>query len=301
MRLGAHESIAGGVYRAFDRAASVGCDAVQIFVKPNRAWAAPHLADEDIHRFWVRAEETQISPVVAHTSYLLNLASPKDDLWQRSIDTLVLELDRCHRLGVPWLVLHPGAHVGTGEEAGLARVARGLGEVHERTEGLNAAVLLETMTGMGTKLGYRFEQLAWLREETPGGERLGVCLDTCHVFAAGYELRTAEGYTSTMEAFDSVIGLEHLKAIHLNDCKAKLGERRDRHEHIGKGHIGLAGFRRFVNDPQLAHVPGLLETPKSDDLHEDKENLAVLRGLIQSTPSGQHQTTRESQMDGVRP
>ena len=279
MRLGAHESIAGGIYKAFDRAASVGCEAVQIFVKPNRAWAAPALSDDDVHRFRVRAAETGIRPVVGHTSYLLNLASPKDDLWQRSIDTLVFELDRCHRLGVPWLVLHPGAHVGSGEEAGLTRMAHGLGEVLRRTEDLETQVLLETTAGMGTKLGYRFEHLAWLREETSGGERLGVCLDTCHVFAAGYELRTAEGYRSTMDAFDAVIGLEHLKAIHLNDCKAALGGRRDRHEHIGKGHIGLAGFRRVVNDPRLAHLPGLLETPKSDDLHEDEDNLAVLRRL----------------------
>jgi deoxyribonuclease-4 len=279
VRLGAHESIAGGIYKAFDRAASVGCDTLQIFVKPNRAWAAPPLGDEDVQRFRLRAAATGIGPVVAHTSYLLNLASPRDDLWQRSIDTLVLELDRCHRLGVPWLVLHPGAHVGSGEEAGLARMARGLGEVHRRTEDLDAQVLLETTAGMGTKLGYRFEHLAWLRDETPGGERMGVCLDTCHVFAAGYELRTAEGYASTMEAFDAVIGLEHLKAVHLNDCKAELGGQKDRHDHIGKGHIGLAGFRHVVNDPRLAHLPGLLETPKSDDLHEDRENLAVLRGL----------------------
>ena len=285
MRLGAHESIAGGIYKAFDRAASVGCDAVQIFVKPNRAWAAPPLSDEDIRQFRVRAAESGIRPVVAHTSYLLNLASPRDDLWRRSIDTLVLELDRCHRLGAPWLVLHPGAHVGSGEEAGLARMARGLGEVHQRTEDLDARVLLETTAGMGTKLGYRFEHLAWLRDETPGGERMGVCLDTCHVFAAGYELRTREGYGATMEAFDAVIGVEHLKAVHLNDCKAGLGEKKDRHEHIGKGHIGLAGFRHLVNDPRLAHLPGLLETPKSDDLHEDIENLAVLRGLVE--PPGQ--------------
>ena len=284
MRLGAHESIAGGIYKAFDRAASVGCEAVQIFVKPNRAWAAPTLLDEDVQRFQIRAAETGIRPVVAHTSYLLNLASPEEDLWQRSIDTLILELERCHRLGVRWLVLHPGAHVGSGEEAGLARVARGLGEVHRRTEHLDAGVLLETMAGMGTKLGYRFEQLGWLREETPDGERLGVCLDTCHVFAAGYELRTAEGYASTTEAFDAIIGLEHLKAIHLNDCRAGLGDRKDRHAHIGQGEIGLAGFRYLVNDPRLAHLPGLLETPKSDDLHEDRENLAVLRGLIASAP-----------------
>ena len=280
MRLGAHESAAGGMHKAFDRAVSVGCDALQIFVKPNRAWAAPPLLENDVNLFQERARETGIGPVLAHTSYLINLASPRDDLWRRSVDTLVIELERCDRLGIPWLVLHPGAHVGTGEEVGLARIASGLGEVHRETHRLGTRLLLETMAGMGTKLGHRFEHLAWLRKSSPGGERLGVCLDTCHVFAAGYELRTSHGYRATMEAFDRTIGLEHLKAVHLNDSKFDVGSQKDRHEHIGKGHIGLAGFRRILNDPRLAHLPGLLETPKSDDLHEDRENLAVLRGLI---------------------
>jgi deoxyribonuclease-4 len=279
VRLGAHESIAGGIYRAFDRAQSVGCDAVQIFVRPNRSWAVPPLTREDVALFRAAAAETAIGPVVAHSSYLLNLASPKDDLWRRSIDTLIVELERCEALGVRWLVLHPGAHVGTGEEAGLSRMAQALGDVHSATVGIRSGVLLETTAGQGTRLGYRFEHLAWLLDHTVDGERLGICLDTCHVFAAGYELRTPEGYAGTMEAFDRVIGLDRLKAIHLNDSKGKLRSRRDRHEHIGKGHIGLAGFRHVLNDPRMEGLPGLLETPKSDDLHEDRENLAVLRAL----------------------
>jgi deoxyribonuclease IV len=281
MRLGAHESIAGGLHKAFDRAQSVGCDAVQIFVKPNRAWAVKPLTEEDVARFKAKAEETAIQPVVGHASYLLNLASPKDDLWKKSCDTLVIELERCEALGVGWLVLHPGSHVGSGEEAGLARVARGLGEVHAATPGLRAQILLENTAGQGTNLGYSFEHLAWLIEQTPEGERLGVCFDTCHAFAAGYELRTSEGYGATLETFDSVVGLERLKAIHLNDCKGDLGSRKDRHEHIGKGFIGLGGFRHVLNDPRLTDLPGLLETPKGDDLHEDRENLAVLRSLIE--------------------
>jgi len=285
MRLGAHESIAGGIYKAFDRAISVGCDALQIFVKPNRVWAAPPLTDRDVELFRARAEETGIWPVVGHTSYLLNLASPRDDLWRKSIDTLVLELQRCDRLGVPWLVLHPGAHVGSGEAAGLDRMAHALGTVHRRTQGLSTHLLLETTAGMGTQLGYRFEHLAWLREASPGGEQLGVCLDTCHVFAAGYELRTARGYRATMDTLDSTVGLAHLKVIHLNDSKFELGDRKDRHEHIGQGCIGLAGFRQILNDPRLAALPGLLETPKSDDLHEDRRNLKVLRGLIDASDS----------------
>jgi deoxyribonuclease-4 len=279
MRLGAHESIAGGLYKAFDRARSVGCDALQIFVKSNRSWAVKPLTDEDIARFKDKAEETGIQPVVAHTSYLLNLASPDETLWKRSRDTLIIELERCEALGVGWLVLHPGSHVGTGEEAGLQRVAQGLGEVHAATPGFRARILLETTAGQGTNLGYRFEQLAWVLEHTPQGERLGICLDTCHVFAAGYELRTSEGYAATMEAFDRIVGLERLLALHLNDSKGDLGSRKDRHAHIGEGYIGLEGFRHVINDPRLAHLPGLLETPKSNDLHEDRENLAVLRSL----------------------
>ena len=279
MRLGAHESIAGGLYRAFDRAQSVGCETVQIFVKSNRSWAVKSLTEEEIARFKERAAETGIHPVVAHTSYLLNLGTPDEKLWHRSLETLIIELERCEALEVPYLVLHPGSHVGTGEEAGLARVAEALGKVHAATPGFRAQILLETTAGQGTNLGYRFEHLAWLLENTPQGERLGVCLDTCHVFAAGYELRTEEGYEATMAAFDRTVGLKRLKAVHLNDSKGDLGSHKDRHEHIGKGHIGLEGFRNVLNDPRLAGLPGLLETPKSDDLHEDAENLAVLRSL----------------------
>ncbi len=284
MRLGAHESIAGGMHKAFRRAASVGCEAVQIFVKPNRSWAVPALSEEDVALFRAEAKATAIRPVVAHTSYLLNLASPKDDLWHKSIETLIIELERCDRLGVPWLVLHPGAHVGSGEGAGLTRMARALGEVHQAVRSSQTRILLETTAGQGTKLGYCFEHLAWLLERTPEGERLGICLDTCHVFAAGYELRTPKGYVATMGSFDRVIGLERLKALHLNDSKGELGSRKDRHEHIGKGQIGLEGFRHMLNDPQLRSLPGLLETPKSDDLHEDEENLTVLRGLMEAQP-----------------
>jgi deoxyribonuclease-4 len=280
VRLGAHESIAGGLYKAFDRARSVGCETVQIFVKPNRAWAVKPLTEEDVTRFEAKAKETGIWPVVGHASYLLNLSTPDEALWTKSRDVLLVELERCEALGLPYLVLHPGSHVGAGEPAGLARVAQALGEVHAATPDFRVQVLLETTAGQGSGLGYSFEHLAWLMERAPEGERLGVCFDTCHVFAAGYELRTPEGYAATMNNFDRVIGLKRLKAIHLSDSKGDLGSRKDRHEHIGKGHIGLQGFRHVLNDPRLAGLLGLLETPKSADLHEDRENLAVLRGLV---------------------
>lgn len=280
MRLGAHESIAGGLHLAFDRARMVGCDSVQLFVKSNRAWAVKPLTEEDVRLFKEKAAETGIHLAVGHASYLLNPAAPDEDLWRRSLDTLVIELERCEALDIPYLVLHPGSHMGAGEEEGLRRVARALGEVHAATRGFRARILLETTAGQGTNLGYRFEQLAWLIENTPEGERLGVCLDTCHAFSAGYELRTREGYEATLQEFDRIIGFSRLLAVHLNDSKNGLGSRVDRHEHIGKGVLGLETFRMVVNDLRLAALPGLLETPKSDDLHEDIENLAILRSLM---------------------
>ena len=280
LRLGAHESIAGGVYRAFERACSVGCDSVQIFVKSNRSWAAKPLTATDIAHFKAEAERTGIHPVVGHASYLLNLGSPDPALWARSRDALVIELERCEALAVPYLVIHPGSHMGEGEEAGLQRVAQALGEVHRATAGYRTQILLETSAGQGSALGHTFWHLRWLLDETPEGDRLGVCVDTCHVFAAGYDLRTPDAYASTMESFDSVVGLARLKAVHLNDSRYGLGSRRDRHEHIGQGCIGLEGFRNVVNDQRLSGLPGLLETDKSPDLHEDAENLAALRALI---------------------
>jgi deoxyribonuclease-4 len=282
MRLGAHESISGGVHRAIERAQSVGCDAVQLFVKANRVWAAKPLTDDGIAQFRRVIAETGIHPQVGHASYLLNLASPDDELWAKSRDTLLVEMQRCEALGLLGLVLHPGSHKGAGEEEGLKRIAKALGEIHGATPGFRAQILLETTSGGGNSVGSRFGQLSWLLEKTPHGGRLGVCLDTCHVFTAGYEMRTPAGYEQTIEEFERVIGLEQLKVIHLNDSKGELGSHRDRHEHIGEGHIGLEGFRSLVNDPRLAAVPGLLETPKGDDLREDRMNLAALRSLIEA-------------------
>jgi deoxyribonuclease-4 len=280
LRLGAHESIAGGLPKALDRAESVGCDSLQIFVKSNRNWAVRELAEQEIALFKARQQETGIHPVVAHASYLLNLASPDEELWTRSRNMLITELERCEVLGIPYLVLHPGSHVQSGVEAGLAKVARGLDKAHQATPGFDVQILLETTAGQGTNLGSRFEELAWLMDKTPSGDRLGACFDTCHVFAAGYELRTEQGYGETMDRFDSLVGLGRLKALHFNDCTEPLGSHRDRHAHIGEGEIGLDGFRFILNDPRLDGRPGLLETPKGDDLSEDRMNLATLRSLV---------------------
>jgi deoxyribonuclease-4 len=285
MRLGAHESIAGGLVNAFDRGHTATCEAIQIFTKSNRQWKAKPLSEEEVAAWRERqaAEEEAggIFPVVAHTSYLINVASPKEDVWLKSVDALKIEVERCEMLGIPYLALHPGSHLKAGEEAGLANVARALSQLHAETPGVETMICLEQMAGQGTNLGTTFEQLAWLLDHTDQGERLGICLDSCHLYAAGYDVRTPEGYAETIDDLDRIVGLERLKVVHLNDSLHELGSRRDRHTHIGEGTIGLEGFRNFVNDPRLSDLPGLLETDKSDDLHEDIENLARLRSLIE--------------------
>ena len=278
-------SAAGGIYRAFGRARSIGCETAQVFVKPNRSWKVKRLSAEDVSRFQAASRPAQTSgqdirPVVAHASYLLNLGSPDRALWERSRDMLIVELERCEALGIPWLVLHPGSHRGTGEDAGVDRISNGLSEVHNATRGFCPRILIETTAGHTNSVGHRFEQIARLIDSSHQGERLGVCFDTCHVFAAGYDLRTPSGYEATIAALDATVGLEQVKVIHLNDSRGELGCHKDRHEHIGKGQIGLAGFWNVLHDERLATLPGILETPKSADLHEDVDNLATMRRLM---------------------
>lgn len=282
MWFGAHMSIAGGVDKAIDRAETAGCDTVQIFTKNNNQWKARPIAPESAERFTERIEEVGIREVVAHNSYLINMASAKDDLWEKSVDAMRIELERCEFLGVPYLVSHPGSHVGAGEEFGIQRIADALNRLHNDLPGYRVMTLLEITAGQGSALGYRFEQLAEIRARVTEPERVGFCFDTCHAFAAGYELRTPEGYAETMAAFDEILGLENLKVFHLNDSKRELGSRVDRHDHIGDGFIGLEGFRHLVNDPRFADHAGILETPKSEDLHEDVENLRRLRELVEA-------------------
>jgi deoxyribonuclease-4 len=219
--------------------------------------------------------------VVSHASYLINLASSDDALWRKSIDAFVDELERAEALGLLGVVLHPGSPKHDGEAYGIQRIARALDICHERTAGFKTLTLLETTAGTGSHLGYRFEQLGAMRAAVAQPRRIAICFDTCHVLAAGYEIRTPEGYAQTMEAFDEHIGLDLLRCFHFNDSKFDLGSRKDRHEHIGKGFIGLDGFRNIINDARFQQVPMILETPKSKDLHEDVENLAVLRSLVE--------------------
>jgi len=222
---------------------------------------------------------------VAHDSYLINMCSGNPVLWKRSVDAMAEEMERCDALGIPALVAHPGAHGGDGEEAGLERLVRALDLLAERLPHARVRILLETTAGQGTALGHRFEHLRHVLERVRRPERVGVCLDTCHVFAAGYDLRTAAAYAQTLAEFDRVVGLARLGAVHLNDSKKDLGSRVDRHEHIGKGCLGLEAFRCLLNDPRLRGLPMVLETPKGDDLREDVENLERLRALLPGAPA----------------
>ena len=280
--LGAHMSIAGGLDKAVGRGLSVGCTALQIFTKNASQWKAKPLAEADIAKFKATVEESPIDAgaIVAHDSYLINLGSPEEAKWLQSVEAFADELRRCDQLGVPYLVTHPGAHMGSGEEASLKKVAEGLERAIGESE--RTMVLLETTAGQGTTLGYRFDHLARLLELVPPevADRVGVCLDTCHVFVAGYDLSTPEGYEATWEEFSRLVGLDHLKVLHVNDAKKPLGSKVDRHDHLGKGFIGETGFRLLMNDARLHGRPFLLETPKGDDCAEDKENMDFLRGLI---------------------
>jgi deoxyribonuclease-4 len=278
--LGAHMSIAGGVFNAFLHGKSVGCNTIQIFVKSNNQWRAKPLSDEEVEKYHHLQKETGINPVVAHDSYLINAASQDQALFAKSRDALKIELERCQALKIPYLVMHPGSHLGAGESVGLATIARAINEIFEDLEDKGTKIALEATAGQGSNLGYRFEHLAEIIGQVKQQKRMAVCLDTCHVFAAGYDIRTAEGYKNVMAEFDRIIGLPRLAAIHFNDSKKGLGSRVDRHEHIGKGELGKEALGFFLNDARLARVPKILETPKGPDLAEDKMNLKVLRSLI---------------------
>ena len=283
LRLGAHMSIAGGLDKAPLRGQKVGCDTIQVFTKSNRQWHAKALTDREVEAFKANLAATGIGPVVAHDCYLINLATPRRLVWRKSVSAFRVELERAERLGIPYLVTHPGSHGGAGEAEGIHRVAEALNVLHAALLGHRVQVLLEATAGQGTSLGYRFEHLAAILAEVERRDRVGICLDTCHVFAAGYDLRTREGYRNTWRDFAACLGLDRLKAIHLNDSKADLGSRVDRHEHIGKGRLGLTPFRRLVNDPHLRCLPMILETPKDNDfITADRRNLARLRRLLKA-------------------
>jgi len=278
-RLGAHMSIAGGVDRAVDRAVYAGCEVLQVFTASANQWQGKPLTDDVVERFREKRSAAGALPVLSHDSYLINCASPDEALWGRSVTALGEELERCARLGIERLVMHPGAHMGAGEEAGLDRIARALDRVLARPETAGVTILLENTAGQGSALGHRFAQLAAIIARSSFAARLGVCIDTQHAFAAGYDLCSADGWEQTWEEFDRQLGLPRLRALHLNDSKRPRGARIDRHEHIGLGLLGAAAFVRVMNDPRLDGLPASLETEKTEDGCEDEQNLAVLRHL----------------------
>jgi deoxyribonuclease-4 len=275
---GAHMSIAGGYEKALLAAQAHQCRAVQLFTKSSNQWKAKELTAEEIRTFRRTLRQTRLRQTLAHDCYLINLASPDEALYRRSLEAFVVEVQRAEVLGLRYLVTHPGSPTDGDEQAGLARVARSLDEVHRRCPGFRVQILLETTAGQGNSLGHRFEHLARIRELIAEPERLGVCLDTCHVFAAGYALAPAKEYRATLRAFDRVIGLKWLRAFHVNDSLKPQGSRVDRHAHIGQGCLGLEPFRLLVNDPSFRNRPMILETPKEDDM--DAVNLRTLRELV---------------------
>lgn len=282
MKLGAHMSIAGGVDKAIERGRRVGCDTIQIFTRGNMQWRSRPLGADEIASFKQLRAKTGIAPAFAHDCYLINLGATNPDTLRKSLEAMVDEVRRADSLGLPFVVAHPGAHMGAGEAAGLRRIADSVKEVFRQTKGSPVKIALETTAGQGSNLGYRFEHLAEIIERA-GPERLAVCVDTCHLLAAGYDIRTPKTFEAVTRAFGRVIGWRFLVAVHLNDSKTPLGSRVDRHEHIGKGHVGREGFRLVLNDPRFAKVPGVLETPKggSEDICPmDRVNLRVLRSLL---------------------
>lgn len=280
--LGAHMSIAGGFPRAVQRAEACGCTCIQVFTKSNAQWKARPIPPEEIEQFRAALLRHAVRCPIGHASYLINLASPERSLRRKSVEAFIEEMQRAEALGLSHLVVHPGAYRDGTERRGLGRLVQSLGTIATETSDLSVRCLLETTAGQGTSLGWRFEQFARVLDQAKDPDRLGVCFDTCHVFAAGYDLSDARGYRATMRRFDTTIGLEKIEAFHLNDSRRERGSRVDRHAHIGLGRIGLAAFRSLVRDRRFRKVPMYLETPKGTEngIDWDVRNLTTLRGLM---------------------
>lgn len=280
MLLGAHMSIAGGVYKALEQGERLSCTAIQIFTKNANQWKGKSLEKEDIARFLSLRKKSNISKILAHDSYLINLASGSPALRTKSINALIDEMERCRMLSIPYIIIHPGAHLGISEDEGIKNIVNSLNVILEKTDEWPVGIALETTAGQGTSIGCRFEHLSRIIEGVQDKERIKVCLDTCHIFAAGYDISTAEGYDAVMQEFDRIVGIDRLVCFHVNDCKKGLGSRVDRHEDIGKGALGQLPFRLLMNDKRFADIPKIIETPKDKEMKNDKINLAVLRKMV---------------------
>lgn len=278
--IGAHTSISGGVHTAIARAVKMNFTAMQIFTQNNNRWKTKELADEEIENFRSSLKESGIRFVVTHDSYLINLCSADKSTLKKSRDAYIDELKRCEKLGIKFLNFHPGSHGGRGEEDGIKLIAESLNICHEKTKNYNCSAMLEATAGQGTMLGYRFEQLQKIIDLVEDKNRMTVCIDTAHIFAAGYNIKDPEEYKNVINNFDNIIGLKRLKCFHINDSKKELGSRVDRHEHIGKGFIGKEGFTNIMNDDRLKNIPKILETPKGIEMKEDLKNIKALTALI---------------------
>lgn len=285
MKIGCHVSIAGGIDNSVVRAEELGCNTMQIFSKNASTWREKVLKKDEVESFRENLKNSNIDPIFIHTSYLINLASSSDELYFKSINAFIEEMKRADLLlPDPYLIIHPGAHTGAGEEYGIQRIIRALNIILEKSADLNlkTMILLEDTAGSGTHLGYTFRQLKRMMEGARDRKRIGMCFDTCHAFAAGYDLSHQEGIEQTLEEIDKYLGLEQLKVIHLNDSKYPLGSRKDRHMHIGKGYIGLEGFRVLVNHKYLKDLPFVLETPKHDE-KDDLKNINLVKSLVEGS------------------
>jgi deoxyribonuclease IV len=278
--LGAHTSIRGGVANAVDLAESLDFNAMQIFTKNNNRWAQKPFTLDEVKGFRAKLETSGIKFVVSHDSYLINLCATDKEMLKKSGEAFVDELTRCELLGIKYLNFHPGSHGGAGEDEGIKVIAESINNAHNMTKGYDVSTMLELTAGQGSALGYRFEHLRKIIDLVDEQERMSVCIDTAHLFAAGYDFKTPDTYKKTFREFDDIIGIERLKCFHMNDSKKELGSRVDRHEHIGKGKIGLEGFRLLMNDKRFEKIPKILETPKGKEQLEDIENLNVLKNLI---------------------
>lgn len=281
MKLGAHVPTSGGLHHAFKHGKEAGCQAIQIFTKNPNRWEANALNNEQIAKFKEEnAKNPKLFPLLSHDGYLINLASSNKDLLEKSLEAFWVEIFRAEQLGIQFLVTHMGSHTGSGEKNALERLVESLNLICEKMKNLKIfklKILLETTAGQGTNIGYKFEHLSYVMKNLSDSEKFGICLDTCHVFAAGYDIRTESEYHKTIGQFDQIVGIEKLKAFHLNDAKREIGSRVDRHEHIGKGAIGLEAFRLIINDPRFSDLPMIIETPQSETM--SGENLRVLRSL----------------------
>jgi deoxyribonuclease IV len=275
---------AGGVWRAIERGATIGCEIVQLFVKNNRQWFGQPCSDEELRRYQQQMAAARLHLVFGHAGYLINLAAPASANRDRSIRSLIQEVEIAQTLDLPFLVLHPGSHLGAGEAAGIQQAVAGLDEVLRATRRTSVRIALETTAGQGTCLGHRLSHLAEIYQRVATPRRLGICVDTAHLFAAGYDWRQPQAWDALLQEIDSRVGLAEIRAFHLNDSKADFNSRVDRHAGIGQGKIGQAPFIHLLKDPRFRDHPGCLETPKSPDLHEDIENLAILRALEASGP-----------------